>query len=51
MLSKAQADEQLNIGDKAEQERLYREYIRPILERGRRLNGRSADGAERESKL
>ncbi|GJN93945.1 hypothetical protein Rhopal_007004-T1 [Rhodotorula paludigena] len=51
MLSKAQADEQLNIGDKAEQERLYREYIRPILERGRRLNGRNADGAERDSKL
>ncbi|GAA6011611.1 hypothetical protein JCM10207_002678 [Rhodosporidiobolus poonsookiae] len=37
MLERAKADEALNIGDKTAQERLYREYIRPILQRGRRL--------------
>ncbi|GAA5920067.1 hypothetical protein JCM1841_004075 [Sporobolomyces salmonicolor] len=38
MLDKAQADEQLNLGTVEHQQRLYKEYIRPILERGRRLS-------------
>ncbi|GAA5876874.1 hypothetical protein JCM1840_002687 [Sporobolomyces johnsonii] len=38
MLEKAQADEQLNVGTVEHRQRLYREYIRPILERGRRLS-------------
>ncbi|GAA5955639.1 hypothetical protein JCM3765_001809 [Sporobolomyces pararoseus] len=38
MLKKAQADEELNVGSKAEQQRLYQDYIKPILERGRRLS-------------
>ncbi|GAA5967039.1 hypothetical protein JCM21900_003631 [Sporobolomyces salmonicolor] len=38
MLEKAQADEQLNLGTGEHQQRLYKEYIRPILERGRRLS-------------
>ncbi|BGP34663.1 hypothetical protein JCM10296v2_006485 [Rhodotorula toruloides] len=43
MLEKAKADEEQNIGSKAEQERMYREYIRPILERGRKLTGGGGD--------
>ncbi|GAA5931019.1 uncharacterized protein JCM15063_002522 [Sporobolomyces koalae] len=38
MLEKAQADEEHNVGTQADQERLYRDYIKPILERGRRLS-------------
>ncbi|GAA5824781.1 hypothetical protein JCM5353_004441 [Sporobolomyces roseus] len=38
MLAKAQADEELNVGTKAEQQRLFQDYIKPILERGRRLS-------------
>ncbi|GAA5903142.1 uncharacterized protein JCM6883_002709 [Sporobolomyces salmoneus] len=38
MLEKAQADEKLNVGSKANQARLFQEYIKPILERGRRLS-------------
>ncbi|GAA5888817.1 hypothetical protein JCM5296_005002 [Sporobolomyces johnsonii] len=38
MLEKAQADEELNVGTVEHRQRLYREYIRPILERGRRLS-------------
>ena len=41
MLAKAKADEELNLGTKAEQERLYREYIKPVLERGKRRAGRT----------
>ncbi|GAA6059945.1 hypothetical protein JCM10212_003085 [Sporobolomyces blumeae] len=37
MLEKAQKDEELNVGNKEQQQQLYREYIRPILERGRNL--------------
>ncbi|GAA6043197.1 hypothetical protein JCM8097_000317 [Rhodosporidiobolus ruineniae] len=39
MLAKAKADEALNVGSKAQQERLYREYIRPVLQRGKRMGG------------
>ncbi|GAA5846862.1 hypothetical protein JCM3766R1_004678 [Sporobolomyces carnicolor] len=38
MLRKAQADEEHNVGSKAEQQRLFQDYIKPILERGRRLS-------------
>lgn len=41
MLEKAKADEELNLGSKQEQERLYRTYIRPVLERGRKRAGRT----------
>jgi hypothetical protein len=32
MLAKAKADEKLNIGEAADQKRLYAEYIKPELE-------------------
>ncbi|GAA6008466.1 hypothetical protein JCM11491_004489 [Sporobolomyces phaffii] len=38
MLKKAQDDEHLNVGTKAEQQRLFTEYLKPILDRGRRLS-------------
>lgn len=48
MLEKAKADEALNIGNSREQRRLYDEYIRPVLDRGRRVG--AAKGS-REAKL
>ncbi|GAA5881626.1 hypothetical protein JCM16303_005516 [Sporobolomyces ruberrimus] len=38
MLKKAQDDEELNVGTKAEQQRLFQDYLKPILDRGRRLS-------------
>ncbi|GAA5989874.1 hypothetical protein JCM10908_002357 [Rhodotorula pacifica] len=40
MLEKAKADEKLNAGDKADQKRLYTEYIKPVLRRGQRINAK-----------
>ncbi|BGP43365.1 hypothetical protein JCM10449v2_007397 [Rhodotorula kratochvilovae] len=39
MLARARRDDELNTGGKEERERLYREYIKPVLERGRRKAG------------
>ena len=45
MLAKAKADEKLNIGEAADQKRLYNEYIEPVLQRGRRINARQERSA------
>ncbi|GAA5923231.1 hypothetical protein JCM3775_007473 [Rhodotorula graminis] len=47
MLAKARADTELNLGTKADQERLYRDYIKPVLERGKRR----AAGGRTDEKL
>ncbi|GAA5870580.1 hypothetical protein JCM3774_003713 [Rhodotorula dairenensis] len=47
MLEKAKADEQLNIGSRADQKRLYADYIKPVLQRGQRINAKRAPNASR----
>ncbi len=47
MLAKAKADEKLNIGEAADQKRLYNEYIEPVLQRGRRINARQGKNVPR----
>lgn len=47
MLAKAKADEKLNIGEAADQKRLYAEYIEPVLQRGRRINARQGKNGAR----
>lgn len=45
MLAKAQADQTINIGSKADQERLYSDFIKPVLQRGERINAQKQGGA------
>jgi hypothetical protein len=47
MLAKAKADEKLNIGEAADQKRLYAEYIKPVLQRGRRINAHQGKNSAR----
>ncbi|GAA5858646.1 hypothetical protein JCM8547_001404 [Rhodosporidiobolus lusitaniae] len=48
LFEKAKADEELNLGTKEEQRRRYEEYIKPVLERGRRVR---EEKERREAKL
>ncbi|GAA6046781.1 hypothetical protein JCM3770_005640 [Rhodotorula araucariae] len=45
MLARARADDALNTGGAHERERLYRDYIRPVLERGRKRMARGTGAA------